>query len=93
MPILQVVAPFFPPPLSPVPTLSSSTGLAVGFSQAEFDANEGSMEAVFEVIVFGTIERSIVIQFMTANASAIGKQLLMYYKAVWSYNKPTSPNR
>ena len=91
MPILQVVAPFFPP-LSPVPTLSS-TGLAVGFSQAEFDADEGSMEAVFEVIVLGTTERSIVIQFMTANASAIGKQLLMYYKAVWSYNKPTSPNR
>ena len=52
----------------------SSTGLAVGFSQQVFETNENSMEAVFEVVVFGTTERQILLQFTTANASATGEQ-------------------
>ena len=46
----------------------------MGFSQQVFETNENSMEAVFEVVVFGTTERQILLQFTTANASATGEQ-------------------
>ena len=48
----------------------------MGFDRTEFNVNEDSQEAVFQVFIFGTIERPIAVQFMTENGSATGKFLL-----------------
>ena len=45
----------------------------MGFDRTEFNFEEDSQEAVFRVFIFGTIERSIAVQFMTENGSATGK--------------------
>ena len=48
----------------------------MGFDRTEFNVDENSQEAVFQVFIFGTIERSIAVQFLTENGSATGKILL-----------------
>ena len=48
----------------------------MGFDRTEFNFDEDSQEAVFQVFIFGTIERSIAVQFMTENGSATGKTRL-----------------
>ena len=48
----------------------------MGFDRTEFNVNEDSQEAVFQVFVFGAIERPIAVQFMTENGTATGKNLL-----------------
>ena len=44
----------------------------MGFDRTEFNVDEGSREAMFQVVISGTIERSISVQFMTENGSATG---------------------